>query len=153
MAKVDRRDKYALAFRLFMDTGMKQSEIAETVGVTEKTITQWKAKNDWVALKAAHGVTASEIIGAYLRQLQALKDQINTRPQGENFPTTREADIIMKVTKSIKILQRDLTLSDYIACYEQLLSFTVSLKPAMVKDLAAVCREFIQIKVKELNKS
>lgn len=153
MAKVDRRDKYQLAYRLFMDTGMRQSEIAETVGVAEKTISQWKLKHDWAALKAAHGVTASEIIAGYLKQLQALKDQISQRAVGENFPTSKESDIIMKVTKAIKILQRDLTLSDYIACYEQLITFTMSVQPDLAKGLTSVCREFIQIKVKELSKS
>lgn len=149
--KVDRRDKYALAFRLYMDTGMRQSEIAEMVGVTEKTITQWKLKNDWETLKAAHGVTASEIIAGYLRQLKALKDDIAKREYP--YPTPKDSDVIMKIAKSIKILQNDLTLSNYITACEQLLKFAMNMKPEIVQQLAALTREFVQLKAKELSKA
>lgn len=152
MANVHKRDKYQLAYRLFMDTGMTQKEIAEYVDIQERTLTEWKQKGEWEIVKSAHSVTTNEIIAGYLKQLKNLKDEINSRKE-KRYPTPGEADTITKVTKSIRTLQRDLTLSNYITAHTELLKFVFNVKPELVKELSALVREFVHIKAKELAKS
>jgi len=50
------------ALTLFLETSLTQSEIAETVGVTENTIVNWKKKGEWESLRGAKEVSNEKIL-------------------------------------------------------------------------------------------
>jgi DNA-binding XRE family transcriptional regulator len=138
-----------LAYELYMSTELSQRDIAERVGVTEKTISQWKTQGRWDIQKAALNVTPKVTIAGFLMQLEAMRKSIADRKENP-WPTAAESDIIMKITKSMKMLQRDLTLSDYINAFEQLFKFINTSNPKLAREVLDFQNEFIQLKAKEL---
>lgn len=139
-----------LAYELFMSTELTQKEIAARVNVTEKTLSIWVKDGEWVVQKAALNITPKKTIAGYLMQLEKMRESISKRDENP-WPTSAESDIIMKISKSMKMLQKDLTLTDYINSFEQLFKFVNTSDPKLARQLLDYQNEFVQIKAKELN--
>jgi transcriptional regulator with XRE-family HTH domain len=138
------------AFALFMDTNLTQKEIAERVGVTEKTITQWKQAEDWEIQRSAMNITPKRMIAGYLIQLDRLRKHIEEREENP-WPDASESDRIHKVAKAMKMLQKDLTLTDYINSFEQLYKFINVSDSKLANAMLQFQNEFIRNKANELN--
>jgi DNA-binding XRE family transcriptional regulator len=143
-------DQSKLAREYFLTTDKTQAEIAKLVGVTAKTLGKWKEDEGWELLKAATNVTPRKTIAGFYLQLESLRKSIQDREEGKNFPDSKESDIIMKISKSIKMLQKSLTLTDYINAFEDLTKFALRIDPALAKSFISIINEFIQVKTKEL---
>lgn len=140
-----------LAFELFMNTDLTQREIAERLKVTEKTISAWKTAGEWEIQKAALNVTPKKTIAGYLMQLEKMRISISER-EGQAWPTAAESDVIVKIARAMKMLQKDLTLTDYINAFEQLYKFVNSSNPKLAREILDFQNEYVQIKAKELSK-
>lgn len=135
---------------LFTEKNLTQKEIAEKVGVTEKTLTKWINENEaeWKKLKKSLMVTKANQIKNFYDQLENLNDQIATRKiihdvpahllkptklkdkEGNeyleyptynetdypvkigNFATSKESDIITKITNSIQKLEGETSVGE-----------------------------------------
>ena len=135
---------------LFTEKNLTQKEIAEKVGVTEKTLTKWINENEaeWKKLKKSLMVTKANQIKNFYDQLENLNDQIATRkivydipanllkpfktkdakgneilsyPEYDekqfpikfgNFATSKESDIITKITSSIQKLEGETSVGE-----------------------------------------
>lgn len=146
-----KRDKYEEAYNLYMNTDMTQADIASRVGVAPKTISSWVTNDEWRVQKAASSVTRKKIITGYLMQLHKLREEIDQRSE-RPYPTSQESDIITKITKSIKMLDRDLTLSDYITATEELVRFGMNTDDKATLTAMGIIKAFIQVKARELQR-
>jgi transcriptional regulator with XRE-family HTH domain len=120
---------------LFTEKGLSQKEIAQKVGVTEKTVGNWVKANDeeWKKIRKSLLNTKKTQISRLYDQLEKLNEEIASRPivtksmttpikidkEGNpltkapeydpivlsNVPTSKEADIISKITKAIQQLE------------------------------------------------
>lgn len=142
-------DARKLAREYYLTTEMTQAEIAVKCKVGAKAVSEWAKLEGWKMQKAATNITPRKTIAGLMLQLEALRVSISERGAGKNFPDSKESDIIMKVSKSIKMLQKTLTLSDYIFAFEELQKFAGHVAPEKVADLFPILDEFIQIKAKE----
>lgn len=135
---------------LFTEKNITQKEIAERVGITEKTLTKWINENDeeWKKLKKSLMTTKAAQITSFYEQLERMNDEIKNRKviydvpaymmkpvkvkdkEGNesleypefneedypvkigNFPTSREADSIMKITNSIQKLEGEASVGE-----------------------------------------
>ena len=138
-----------LAYELFMSTDLTQKEISKRVRVTEKTLSAWVNDGGWQIQKAALNITPRKTIAGYLMQLEKMRETISAREESP-WPTSGESDVIMKISKSMKMLQRDLTLTDFINSFEQLFKFINTSNPKLARELLDFQNEFVQIKAKEL---
>ena len=144
-----KHEKETEAFALFMNTDLTQAEIAKRVGINEKTMSDWVRSGDWRIQKAANNVTRKKVIVGYLMQLEKLREEIDKRKE-KPYPTSSEADIITKITKSIKSLEKGLTLSDYITAFEELTKFGMNVNEISTREFLSVMQEFVQLKAKEM---
>jgi DNA-binding XRE family transcriptional regulator len=142
-----------LAREYFLTTDKTQAEIAVIVHVNEKTLSEWKKAEDWEMQRAATNITPRKTIAGYYVQLERLRKQIEERPAPDNIFTDREADRIVKISKSIKMLQKALTLTDYINAFEDLTKFGMNIDGDLTKKFIDIMHEFIQVKAKELRES
>lgn len=147
-----KKDLEEEAYGLYMNTDLTQAQIAQRVGINQKTMSEWVRKGDWAVQKAANNVTRKKVIVGYLMQLQKLREVIDARPE-HPYPTASEADTITKITKAIKSLERGLTLSDYITALEELTKFGMKINDKAMREAMPILKEFIQVKAKELAKS
>lgn len=127
---------------LYTEKTFTQKEIAEKAGVTEKTLKNWIEANDgeWKKLKKSLMTTKAQQITMLYDQLARLNDEIEVRPivtksmmtpvkidkEGNpttkapeydpivlsNVPTSKEADIITKITNSIQKLEGETSVGE-----------------------------------------
>lgn len=149
MAKKAEKD---LAFTLYMNTDLSQKEIAAKVKVSERVMSVWVKDGEWELKKAAQEIGKEELIRNLLIQARELNGQIQQRPDGQRYATPSEIDTIIKITSSIKNLQKQATLTDYITVCEQLLKYLLVGAPELAKALADPMNEFVSAKAKELQR-
>lgn len=64
---------------LYTEKNFTQKEIAEKVGVTEKTLAKWIQEGEWKQIKQSMMTTKAAQIKSYYDQLDRLKDHIDSR--------------------------------------------------------------------------
>lgn len=136
MSKSNERKEWAK--ELYLTGHFNQKQIAEKVGCTEKTISKWIRAEEWEDLKANFLITKPQILKQTYAQINAIHEVIQGREKGAQFATTGEADILSKLSASIKNLEQDLSISQVIDVFVE---FTNWLKKVDVDSAKA----FIQL--------
>lgn len=99
------------AFILFMQR-VAQIDIAQRVGVSEKTVSSWKGKDNWEAKRAAKTVSMDELIVKALRKISEMLDS-------KDF----NADSFAKAVAQLKTLKQRNTVDDEIMCFMDFQNF------------------------------
>ena len=141
------------AEELFISTELSQERIAQIVGVTPKTLSGWVNADEgrWKTLRAASSITKGSIVSMLLQQLDNLLRTIRDRKDGDNFPTSTEADTISKIAGQVEKLEKKNNLSLTIQVLDEFLEFYFKRKPELAKELAPFTLEFAKEKAKTLN--
>lgn len=99
---------------LFLKENMTQQEIAQRVGCTEATLSGWKTKEGWDTMKKSLLATRQEELARLYDQLKELNDYILTKQEGQRFANSKEADVIRKLTASIRELETDISIAQVV---------------------------------------
>lgn len=138
--------KHRQAYALYMDCEMTQKEVAETVGVTEKTVSKWANEGKWADIKKSKRASRDSTINQLLAQLGELNLAISQRKEGERFPTSKEADIQMKLTKQVQYLEKTLHLKDFLQVLSELTLYVKEKDVGFAKTLSDHVRDFLAFK-------
>jgi hypothetical protein len=79
--------EHDLAKILFINDDVSQKEIAERLNLTEKTVGRWVKEGNWEKEKTSLLVTKESQITSLYAQLQAVNDEIKTRPVVRDIPS------------------------------------------------------------------
>lgn len=120
-------EKRRQAMRLYVHSGMLQQDIAELLTVSQKTVSQWKANDEWDKQRAAVTTTKEKELSRWYGMVAAQNDAIEARGQGANFPLPGEADALNKMAAAIQKLEADAGLSATINVF---MAFTKWLRKA-----------------------
>lgn len=126
--------KEGIAYEMFASNNYTQTEIAEILGITMSTITEWKKKFKWEERKQAEDLSVSTI----LRQLQeALNEELKKRPLN--------ADNVSKLHKAIRdISDRKIMASTAIDVVSKFMNYLMlSGKQDIAKLVASASPDFI----------
>jgi transcriptional regulator with XRE-family HTH domain len=95
---------------LFIKENLSQKEIAQKVGISEKTMSKWANDDNWDRLRKSLLVTKEEQI----RWLYIMLDSIKTKTElSNNIIDSKTADTLIKITAAIKNLEtNDITISE-----------------------------------------
>jgi len=107
-------DKQYLAKILFTREKLEQKIIAKRVGVSEKTISKWVTDFNWKKIRNRLLVSKEEILNDLYEQLENLHNSIKAKDVGKQFADTKEVDIQIKYTASIRNLETDLAIADLV---------------------------------------
>ena len=99
---------------MFVHDRLTQKEVAERVGVTEKTMSKWVNDEGWEDLRNSLFLSRTEEIRRIQGQLKELNDDIMTREAGKRYPSSGEADILSKLTAALKNLERDVQIHEVV---------------------------------------
>lgn len=183
--KEEQKRLQEIAERLYLaDESLTQKEIAEKVGITEKTLGKWINDLGWSEKRKSLLVTKKNQLIVLYNQLEQINEEIRTRkivydvPQWllkptklkdeggaeylhyheynetdypvkiGNTPTSKEADIISKITSSIKKLETETNTGEII---ETGIAFINFIKPhdlEFAKKFQGHYDSFIQTKLK-----
>ncbi len=100
------KDKFQQARHLYMNGAKTQKEIAQIVGVTERTLYNWIKQFAWEKLKQAAYASPAIISGNLCNQLVEMQNEIAAREPGKRFPTIQEAEITRKLITCIEKLKK-----------------------------------------------
>lgn len=115
MAELTNTQKKEIAQILYLKEQLKQKEIAEKVGISEQTICKWAKTGKWEELKIGITMTREQQIGNLHRQVAEINNAILTRPEGERYANSKEADSLNKLASTIKKMESELGISDIIS--------------------------------------
>ena len=90
-----------LAQILFLQGGLQKKDIAEKLGVSQQTITNWAKADNWDALKKNLLTGKKRILSQLYDELSEFNRMIEDR-QGYKVATSKEADARRKLIKDIK---------------------------------------------------
>lgn len=76
MKKTELENKKSLARALYL-SGMEMQEIAERIGVSRVTISNWCAKEGWKEARAAKNITRPELVNKLLLSIDNLIETVN----------------------------------------------------------------------------
>jgi len=131
MAKdLNLQNKKDIARQLYVKGDMTQIVIAEKVGVSKVTINKWIKGENWDKEKISLASTRQEQLGKLYKQLAAINEVIESRPQGQQYATCAEADTITKLSKSVEKLEKETSMKDTITVITEILEW---LRPQNLK--------------------
>ncbi|MEG2760165.1 MAG: helix-turn-helix domain-containing protein [Mucinivorans sp.] len=108
MDKLTAKQKKDFAHSLYMsERGITQREIATRAHVTEATLCRWVKDDSWDKQRKSLLVTRDEQLSTMYTQLEALNAAIGNRDEGKKYPTSKEADAVLKLASAIKKLETD----------------------------------------------
>lgn len=145
MADLSIEEKKEYAKKLFVKDKLTQVEVALKTGVSKNTICKWVKEGQWEDLKTTHIMTKEEELRRLYVMLKATNDAIEKR---DKIPTSKEADIINKLTASIRQLQTDTGIAEITDVATEMINFYKTLDFDKAKELTQLFDAFIQQKIK-----
>jgi DNA-binding XRE family transcriptional regulator len=94
-------DRQNEARNLYFQTGLTQAQIADLIGVSQKTVSLWVNENKWSLIKQRASQAPAVFLEQMNSELQEMNEVIASRPSGQRFPTVQEAEIRRKIMTSI----------------------------------------------------
>lgn len=147
MAKIHERE---LAKELFLQTNLTQKQIAEKVGVGEKTMSIWAIEGEWESLKRSQNESPERIIRALYGELEEINRAIQGREEGKRFADSREADARNKIIASINRMTKEVAMPQYVSVCMKLVDFVAARNLSLAKDLSELITEFLLEKSKQI---
>lgn len=144
MADLTNQQKRDWAKTLYLRENLTQQEIADRVGVSRVTVSNWVNKNKWEEQRTALTLTREEQVRSLYRQVAAINRAIEERPEGERFATSAEADIIGKLSKSIKQLEMEVGIADVVSVITKFIEFLRPVDLQKAKDITSLADAFIK---------
>ncbi len=115
MADLTKKQQKEFARTLYLKENLTQQEIAERVGCARQTLARWIKAEKWEAMKVGMTLGKEQQIANLYRQAEELNQKIMAREKGERHATTSEADIISKISSSIKKLETEAGIADLVS--------------------------------------
>ena len=136
------------AEELFVNAAMSQEQIAALVGVAPKTMSNWVNRDNglWKQMRAATLITASKNIQMWHLQIYNLNNAIKDRPEGQQYPSSTEADTLSKMATNIAKLSKDKDLSTYIQVMDEFIDFFFKQDMELAKQVAPYLNQFARAK-------
>lgn len=148
MAKENPKRK--LAYSLYMNTGMTQKEISESIDVSEKTICAWARAGSWDSLKTANAITEPELIANYYKILKMIQEKMMEVDSIDKMNSY--ADTISKIHAKIKTIKNnDFDLSARVLICEEIVDHMRRADPQHLKLFTGIMMNYLEEKAKELD--
>lgn len=144
--KADQRKE--LAKLLYVNEQLTQREIAQRVGVSEKTFSRWVNEGQWRKLRQSLLVTKEEQLRRIYEQIDELNTAIASREPGQRYANTKDADTLSKLTSAAKNLESEASISDIVSVAKRFLNWLRPLDIEKAKDISSLIDAFIKDQLK-----
>jgi transcriptional regulator with XRE-family HTH domain len=129
---------------LFVQESLTQKQIAQKVGISEKTMSKWSNDEHWDTLRKSLLVTKEENIRRLYIMLDALTQPVDG-DGGKYTVTPAIADTMIKLTAAIKNLEtQDITTSEIFAVGKRAITWAQANQPEDVATLIELFDGFIK---------
>jgi transcriptional regulator with XRE-family HTH domain len=127
-----------------------QKELAERVGVSAQTINKWVNADEklWDRMRESILITKEAEIRRLYMQLTELNDVIMSREKGKRFANSKEADVLSKLSKSIKEMETETSLAEVMEVLKNFLVFVRQQDVELSKTITTLADQFIKSHIK-----
>lgn len=150
MATLSISDKQFIAKVLFTTQKLDQKVAAKRAGVSEVTMSKWVNEFGWRTLRNRLLVGKEQILSDLYEELEEINDAIKSKPAGKRYSDTKQADIKVKLTASIRNLETELAIADIVASG---IAFIKHLQTKatfnQVNEIAELWNDFIHAQIKK----
>ncbi|MEZ5195100.1 MAG: helix-turn-helix domain-containing protein [Bacteroidales bacterium] len=133
---------------LYMRENLTQSDIADKIGVTPKTLGKWIKNGRWKELKSSVITSKSEELSRIYMQIHELNDHIFSRPEGERFANSKEADSLNKLTSAARDLETKTSVASIVDVSIKLLDWLRPIDFEKAKELSNLFDMFIKTQLR-----
>lgn len=147
MADLTNAQKKEWAKTLYLRENLTQQEIAERVGVSRVSVSNWVRAGKWEEQKAGLTLTRQEQVSNLYRQVAEINRVIADRPEGERFPTSKEADILGKLSAAIRNMEQEVGIADKITVLTDLIGWVRKVDLEKAKEITAIADAYIKDKL------
>lgn len=144
MAELSNSQKKEWAQTLYLRENLTQAEIAERVGVSRVTISNWIKAGKWEEHKAGITLTRQEQVNNLYRQVAEINRNIASRPDGQRFPSSKEADILGKLSAAISKMEQETGIADKISVLSDFINWLRELDTEQVRAITALADSYIK---------
>lgn len=147
MADLTNAQKKEWAKTLYLRENLTQQEIAERVGVSRVTVSNWVRAGKWEEQKAGLTLTRQEQVANLYRQVAEINRAISARAEGERFPNSKEADILGKLSAAIRNMEQETGIADIISVLTSFIEWLRPLDLEKAKELIRLADAYIKDKL------
>ena len=147
MADLTNAQKKEWAKTLYLRENLTQQEIAERVGVSRVTVSNWVRAGKWEDQKAGLTLTRQEQVANLYRQVAEINRAISARAEGERFPNSKEADILGKLSAAIRNMEQETGIADIISVLTSFIEWLRPLDLDKAKELIRLADAYIKDKL------
>ena len=147
MAELSNSQKKEWAKTLYLKERLTQQEIADRVGVTRVTVNSWINKEKWEEQKTGITLTREEQVANLYRQVAEINKAIAERPEGERFPSSKEADILGKLSAAIRNMEQEVGIADIISVLTGLIDWVRAADLEKAKEITRLADAYIKDKL------
>ena len=147
MADLTNAQKKEWAKTLYLRENLTQQEIAERVGVSRVTVSNWVRAGKWEEQKAGLTLTRQEQVANLYRQVAEINRAISARAEGERFPNSKEADILGKLSAAIRNMEQETGITDIISVLTSFIEWLRPLDLDKAKELIRLADAYIKDKL------
>lgn len=146
-ADLTNAQKKEWAKTLYLRENLTQQEIADRVGVSRVTVSNWVRAGKWEEQKAGLTLTRQEQVANLYRQVAEINRAISARAEGERYPNSKEADILGKLSASIRNMEQETGIADIISVLTGFIEWLRPLDLDMAKELTRLADAYIKDKL------
>lgn len=142
MADLTNAQKKEWAKTLYLKENLTQQEIADRVGVSN-----WVRAGKWEEQKVGLTLTRQEQVANLYRQVAEINKAIAERPEGERFPSSKEADILGKLSAAIRNMEQEVGIADIISVLTGLIDWVRAADLEKAKEITRLADAYIKDKL------
>lgn len=147
MADLTNAQKKEWAKTLYLRENLTQQEIADRVGVSRVTVSNWVRAGKWEEQKAGLTLTRQEQVANLYRQVAEINRAISGRAEGERFPNSKEADILGKLSAAIRNMEQETGIADIISVLTSFIEWLRPLDLDKAKEMTRLADAYIKDKL------
>jgi uncharacterized protein YjcR len=147
MTDLTNAQKKEWAKTLYLRENLTQQEIADHVGVSRVTVSNWVRSGKWEEQKAGLTLTRQEQVANLYRQVAEINRSISARAEGERFPNSKEADILGKLSAAIRNMEQEMAIADIISALTGFIEWLRPLDLDKAKELTRLADAYIKEKL------
>lgn len=147
MADLTNAQKKEWAKTLYLRENLTQQEIADRVGCSRVTVSNWIRTGKWEEQKVGITLTRQEQVGNLYRQVAEINRYIADRPEGERFATSKEADILGKLAAAISKMEQEIGIADTISVLTSFIEWLRPLDLEKAKEITRFADAYIKDKL------
>lgn len=132
---------------LYLRENLTQQEIADRVGCSRVTVSNWVRTGKWEEQKVGITLTRQEQVGNLYRQVAEINRSIADRPEGERFATSKEADILGKLAAAISKMEQEIGIADTISVLTAFIEWLRPLDLEKAKEITRFADAYIKDKL------